>query len=114
MFVCPELIEEPGRFRELILGISGQNSPPPLQQVEVSGRNVSHLAKLCRNFRFSGSEKIHIKPYHSHPSRVKNLKFNTSCVSRIPIYWSHYISNIAYSLSYNDVIINFHIGKLRF
>ena len=29
MFVCPELIEETGRFRKLIFGIPGQSSPPP-------------------------------------------------------------------------------------
>ena len=28
MFVSPELIEETGRFRKLIFGISGQNFPP--------------------------------------------------------------------------------------
>ena len=27
MFVCPELIEETGRFRKLIFGILGQNFP---------------------------------------------------------------------------------------
>ena len=38
MFVCPELIEETGRFRKLIFGISGQiPPPPPLQQVDVTG-----------------------------------------------------------------------------
>ena len=35
MFLCPELVEETGRFRKLIFGISGQSSP--LQQGEVSG-----------------------------------------------------------------------------
>ena len=29
MFVCPGMIEELGRFRKLIFGISGQNPPPP-------------------------------------------------------------------------------------
>ena len=28
MFVCPELIEEPGQFLKLIFGKSGQNFPP--------------------------------------------------------------------------------------
>ena len=35
-------------------------------------------------------------------------------ISRIPIYWSHHISNIAYSLSNNDSTINFHIVNLGF
>ena len=34
IFICPELIEETGRFRRLIFGISGNISPPP--KVEVS------------------------------------------------------------------------------
>ena len=28
MFACPDLIEETGRFRKLILGVSGQDFPP--------------------------------------------------------------------------------------
>ena len=35
MLVCPAMIEETGRFRKLILALSGQD--PPIKIVEVSG-----------------------------------------------------------------------------
>ena len=35
MLVCPEMIEETGWFRKLILSLSGQESP--MQKVEVCG-----------------------------------------------------------------------------
>ena len=73
MFVCPELIEEPGRFRKLFFGISGQNSLPPSNKLRfpVENFHTSQRYDVISGFR---SVKYHINAYNSHPNRVKNLK----------------------------------------
>ena len=72
MFVCPELIEETGRFRKLIFGISGQNFPPSNKlrfPVEIFTPR-----QVMKSFPVFGKCENHIKPYNSYANRAKNLK----------------------------------------
>ena len=54
MFVCPELVEETGRFRKLIFGVSGQNPPLrfPVENFHTSpSYDVFPVFEMC--------EKVH-------------------------------------------------------
>ena len=85
-FVCTELIEETGRFRKLIFGISGQNFPSSnklrfsvdIFQISPSyeSYDFSHIPKTGNSpsFLFSECVKNHITAYNSHLCREKILK----------------------------------------
>ena len=89
MCVCPELIEETGRFRKLIFWYTRVTSVPP-QQVPT------------RNSHFPEGVKIHINPYKNYETFIFVYQ---------GYRWTSYHHN-AYSLSIDDVVIIFHIVKM--
>ena len=70
MLVCPAMNEETGRFRKLILGLSGQNPPPP-QKLRFPVENFAPRQVITQ---FPEGVKNNLNPYDSQPNKAKNLK----------------------------------------